>query len=170
MDGSDSLMVLSSGFDDPGDWTIRHSYLLARGLGEPLPKDARIKVFVPKTGDYSLWVWTRNWKVLFGDEESPALFQVLLDGKPDDTLFGTGCGGETRWEQSQWCWQQGGLWFLEEGAHEIALHDLSGFGGRCGAILLTLGRETPGSSLESYLELRSAILGENPGEDDRLLF
>ena len=165
MDAGDSLMALSSRFDDPGDWAIERkfvsrmgsAYLLAHGNGEPLLRDARTEVTVPCSGEYNLWVRTKNWTAFFSDHDTPGIFSVLVDGKEDGTVFGTGCGGETRRERSQWCWQQGGRWFLEEGAHEIALHDLSGFDGRCSAVLLTMGRETPGSSLESFRELCSAM-------------
>ena len=65
---TDSILVLATRFDDPGDWTVEQqfvlqmgsSYLLAHGLGEPLKKDARTTVKIPKSGKYSLWVRTKN--------------------------------------------------------------------------------------------------------------
>jgi hypothetical protein len=59
---------------------------------------------------------------------APGRFQVLIDGKPLQPVFGT--------EGAAWHWQDGGT--VELGRHaRIALHDLTGFEGRCDALLLS---------------------------------
>jgi hypothetical protein len=60
---------------------------------------------------------------------APGRFQVLIDGKPLAATFGT-AGAE-------WHWQNGGTVRLKPGKLALALHDLTGFAGRCDAILLT---------------------------------
>jgi hypothetical protein len=52
-----------------------------------------------------------------------------IDGQPLSVTFGT--------EQAEWHWQNGGSIRLEAGETEISLHDLTGFNGRCDAIVLT---------------------------------
>jgi hypothetical protein len=47
----------------------------------------------------------------------------------------------------------------------LALHDLTGFDGRCDAVILTTEEYTPSESLEEYFELREALLGTPVVED-----
>jgi Succinate dehydrogenase/fumarate reductase, flavoprotein subunit len=165
-------MVLATRFDNLGDWTVEQqfvlqmgsSYLLAHGIGTPLSKDATTSVNISKKGRYTLWVRTKNWTAFWSDGKTPGIFKVLLDGTPDSAEFGTGCQGATRVERAAWYWQKGGEYELEEGSHQIALHDLTGLDGRCDAILLTRSGETPGNSLEEYKALRAELLPE-PVED-----
>jgi len=172
MDRNDSLMVLATRFDDLGDWTVEQqfvlqmgsSYLLAHGLGRPLEKDARTTIEIAGEGDYHLWVRTKNWTAFWSNGKTPGIFRVRIDGQEDPAEFGIGCGGDTPRERAGWCWQPGGTYHLGKGKHEIVLHDLTGLDGRCDAILLTTSSETPGSSLESYRELREELL-PTPVED-----
>ena len=53
-------------------------------------------------------------------------FQLLIDGKPLDEIFGT--------KNAEWHWHDGGTVSVKRKA-TIALHDLTGFEGRCEAIL-----------------------------------
>ena len=59
---------------------------------------------------------------------APGRFQVLVDGKPLAAIFGT--------EGAQWHWQDGGTVEIAGREATVALHDLTGFEGRCDAILL----------------------------------
>jgi hypothetical protein len=52
---------------------------------------------------------------------------LLINGRPLETTFGT--------EGAQWHWQDGGTVTISERRTRLALHDLTGFEGRCDAVL-----------------------------------
>ena len=173
IDHSNSLMLLATRFKDLGDWTVEQqfviqmgsSYLMAHGIGTPLERDARTTFEVPEDGNYTLYVRTKNWTRWWSEAQTPGRFQVLLDGKADGESFGTGLSASTGQITPHWCWQRGGTYFFRKGPHEAALHDLTGFDGRCDALLLTRDDEVPGDTLEQYRSLRRAVLGEEKPVD-----
>jgi len=173
MDKTNSVMVLATTFADKGDWTVEQqfvlqmgsSYLLAHGIGTPLEKDAVTTVEVPVEGDYHLLVRTKNWTAFWSEGKTPGIFSVKVDGVADAAEFGIGCEGATRSERAAWYWQQGGTWHLTAGTHTLALHDLTGFDGRCDALILTTSDEVPDRSLETYRALRESLLGPNEPVD-----
>ena len=158
-------MALATTFADHGDWLVEQqfvlqmgsSYLMAHGLGTPLAKDAATTVEIPEDGEYTLLVRTKNWTKHWSDGPTPGIFQVLVDGTADETVFGT--------DKVNWYWQKGSRFSLKKGRHTVALHDLAGFDARCDAIILTKTDEMPDDSLETYFALRTALLGENKPED-----
>ena len=160
-----SVMVLATKFADKGDWTVEQqfvlhmgtSYLLAHGIGTPLAKDAVTAIEVPADGDYKLYVRTKNWTKYWSNGPTPGIFSVVIDGVANDTTFGT--------DDVNWHWQKGADVKLTKGTHTIALHDLTGFDGRCDAIILTTADEIPGNDLNAYKELRTRLLGENKAAD-----
>ena len=168
INSSNSVMLLATKFADKGDWTVEQqfvlqmgsSYLLAHGLGSPLAKDAVTTFNIEEEGDYNLLVRTKNWTAFWSEGKTPGVFQVKVDGQTDAAEFGLGCEGATRAERAAWYWQKGGTYHLTEGTHEIALHDLTGFDGRCDAIILTKADEVPGNSVQEYKDVRKAVLGE----------
>lgn len=99
-------------------------YLLAHGLGVPV-RDAVTTARFPEAGDYRLWVRTRDWVAPWNAPGAPGRFQVWVNGSPLPTLFGT--------EGAEWHWQDGGMVHVERTA-TVALHDLTGFEGRCDAV------------------------------------
>jgi len=100
-------------------------YLLAHGLGVPV-RDAGTTVRGAKPGLQRLWVRTRNWVAPWKVAGAPGKFDVLVDGKPVGKTFGTA--------EEAWHWEDGGL--VRVGATaSVALHDLTGFEGRCDALL-----------------------------------
>ena len=173
MDKTNSVMVLATTFADKGDWIVEQqfvlqmgsSYLLAHGIGTPLEKDAVTTVEVPAEGDYHLLVRTKNWTAFWSEGKTPGIFSVKVDGVADEAEFGLGCEGATRSERAAWYWQQGGTWHLTAGTHTLALHDLTGFDGRCDALILTTSDEVPDRSLETYCALRESLLGPNEPVD-----
>jgi hypothetical protein len=100
-------------------------YLLAHGLGVPV-RDAVTAVRLPAAGAYRVWVRTRDWVAPWKGSGEPGKFQVVVDGKPLAKTFGV--AGEA------WHWEDGGLVEVAADA-TVALHDLTGFEGRCDAVL-----------------------------------
>ena len=158
-------MVLATTFADKGDWTVEQqfvlqmgsSYLLAHGIGTPLAKDAVTTLNVPADGNYNILVRTKNWTKHWSDGPTPGIFEVHIDGQSDGVTYGT--------DSVNWYWQRGGKVTLTAGEHTIALHDLTGFDGRCDAVILTTEDYTPTESLEEYFALREALLGKRVVED-----
>ncbi len=131
-----AVLVEAESFDYPGGWVIDQQFmdqmgspfLLAHGIGVPVA-DARTTVRVPKGGVYRVWVRTRDWVAGWKAPGSPGRFQVTVNGVPLKTLFGT--------EGALWHWQDGGAVRLTGDQVSLGLHDLTGFDGRCDAILLS---------------------------------
>lgn len=132
----ESFLIEAEHFDDIGGWVVDQqsivsmgsSYLMAHGLGVPV-RDAKTNIEVQSSGMYKVWVRTRNWVGHWNNKHSPGKFQVLINKKPLNTIFGT--------ENATWHWQDGGIVQLERGTIEIILHDLTGFNGRCDAVFIT---------------------------------
>lgn len=130
------IFLEAESFAAPGGWVIDQqsmdvmgsAYMLAHGLGTPVA-DAVTPLEVPRTATYRVWVRTRDWTAPWQVQSSPGQFQLLVDQQPLTTTFGT--------EGADWHWQDGGTIRLKKGAFSLALHDLTGFAGRCDAILLT---------------------------------
>ena len=100
-------------------------YLLAHGMGDPVG-DAHTRVSFAEPGEMRVWVRTRDWVAPWGVDGAPGRFQLLVDGEPLATTFGT--------EGEPWHWQDGGV--VQVGASaQLTLHDLTGFEGRCDAIV-----------------------------------
>jgi hypothetical protein len=129
------ILVEAEGFDDLGGWVVDQQFmdqmgspmLLSHGLGTPV-EDAVTLVAMP-AGRYRVWVRTRNWVPSCNGPDAPGRFQVLLDGVPLDPTFGT--------EGAAWHWQEGGQVEIRKDKVKLALHDLTGFEGRCDAIAFT---------------------------------
>ena len=127
------VFLEAEAFEDLGGWahetqfmhTMGSPILTAHGLGRPV-KDARTTVRFPQSGQWRVWVRTRDWTRAFGRAESPGRFELRLAGVPIETVFGT--------EQADWHWQDGGIVTVER-EMALSLHDLSGFNGRCDAIV-----------------------------------
>ena len=102
--GAQIVLVEAESFADRGGWVVDQQfmdqmgspYLLAHGLGRPI-KDAATSVTFPAVGDYRVWVRTRDWIAPWKAPGSPGKFQVIVDGKAVETIFGT--------EGVQWHWQ-----------------------------------------------------------------
>lgn len=167
-----SILLLATRFDNPGDWIVEQqfvlqmgsSYLMAHGLGSPLVHDAETSFDIPSEGDYTMYVRTKNWTAFWSEGKTPGIFQVKVDGTTDEAEFGIGKQGDNRKERAQWYWQKGGVYHLSKGKHTIALHDLMGLDGRCDAILFTQAEQAPCDCLNGYKKLRETLLPE-PTED-----
>ena len=153
-----SVFLEAEGFADPGGWTndnqsmmqMGSPYLIAHGIGRPV-EDAVTTFNLAKEGTYRLWVRTRDWTKTWGRTESPGRFEVLVNGKTAEAVFGT--------ESEDWAWQDGGLVELKKGENKIALHDLTGFDGRCDAIFLTKILNAPAPEVNDAFRRKALKLG-----------
>ena len=159
------VLVEAEAFDEPGGWVVDQQFmdvmgspfLLAHGLGEPV-EDAATKVHLPEAGEYRVWVRTHDWVAPWGAPGAPGRFQVMLDGRALDAEFGT--------EGADWHWQDGGTVEIEGSTAELVLRDLTGFEGRCDAILLSRNLDfTPPDDGRDLAELRESLLGTAEPED-----
>lgn len=159
------LFVEAEGFAERGGWELDQQamdqmgspYLLAHGLGIPVP-DAVTPVRFPGAGRYRVWVRTRDWVAPWNAPGAPGRFQLLIDDEPMATIFGT--------EGAEWHWQDGGT--IEVGAEaELALHDLTGFEGRCEAILFCADADfRPSDEVAALTAFRRRLLGLPDEPDD----
>ena len=141
--GDTAVLVECEAFDSLGGWVVDPQFmdemgspfLLAHGLREPVV-DAETDVKFPETGEYRVWVRTRDWVAPWKRDDTPeskraygcpGKFKVLIGGKALETTFGT--------KGDEWFWHDGGIIEITKKETKVALHDLTGFEGRCDAIL-----------------------------------
>lgn len=153
------LFVEAEQFADYGGWVLDQQsmaqmgspYLLAHGLGQPVA-DAVTTIDVHAGGCYRAWVRTRDWVAPWGMPGTPGRFQVLVNGMPLDTTFGT--------QGAEWAWHDGGTVEVPAGPVTLALHDLTGFEGRCDAVLLCADLAfTPPNDSDKLQDFRRRALG-----------
>lgn len=163
-----TLWIDTEDFDNYGGWwmdtqfvpQMGSPYLMAAGIGVPV-EDATTTIQIPESGEYRLWVRTRNWY----QEPAPGKFQIGLGGTVLDKVFGADAS-------DQWIWENGGTHSLSAGALELALKDLTGFYGRCDAIILTQDQNfEPANDLTAYHSERAqytgtSIVAEDMGDFD----
>ncbi len=152
------LFLEAEGFDDRGGWELDQQsmdqmgspYLLAHGLGVAV-EDAVTKVKLPSAGAYRVWVRTKDWVAPWKAPGAPGKFQVKVDGVALKETFGT--------KSATWHWHDGGM--VEMGKEAtINLHDLTGFEGRCEAILLCKdGDFKPSNDVAKLKVFRRKLLG-----------
>lgn len=156
MANAHTVLVDTESFADKGGWKVDQqfthltgsSYLLAHGLGKPVA-DATTTVQFPATGTYRAWVRTKDW--VPGDWDAPGRFQVAVGGKTLETVFGTRTG---------WGWQDGGTVSITGQDTTVALKDLTGFDGRCDALLFTTDLDlVPPNDLKQLAALRNRLQG-----------
>jgi hypothetical protein len=162
---SRTVFLEAEGFADIGGWALDQQfmdqmgspYLLAHGLGQPVA-DAVTTVEIPEASEYRVWVRTKDWVAPWNAPGAPGSFQLLVDGTALDVTFGT--------EGAQWHWQFGGTVEVPAGKVALALHDLTGFEGRCDAIILSADPDFVPPEGDELVELRKRALGLAAGPDD----
>lgn len=130
------VWVEAESFADKGGWVVDQQfidcmgspYLMAHGLGNPVA-DAHTDIDIPEDGKYNVYVRTYNWTSPWTAKAGPGKFTIKVDGK--NTGKTVGATGD------KWEWQPAGSVSLKAGKRRLSLHDLTGFNGRCDAILLT---------------------------------
>lgn len=154
---SKSVLIEAESFLDKGGWVVDQqfmdqmgsSYLMAHGIGKPV-QDAVTEIRLPRSGAYQVFVRTYNWTSPWLNGEGPGKFQLLVDGKPSANVLGiTGLS---------WMWQDAGKVTVSGKTAQIALHDLTGFNGRCDAIFFTMGGTPPPDDLAKLAVFRKKML------------
>jgi len=175
-----TILVEAESFDKCGGWVVDQQFmdemgspfLLAHGLGIPV-EDAQTTVRLPETGDYRIWIRTRDWVGPWKTASTappkrasgtPGKFQVLINGAPLKPTFGV--------KDARWKWQDSGVVAIKRKRLTLALHDLTGFEGRCDAILFSKDRDfNPPNRDPEMAAFRRKLLGHpdkapNAGEYD----
>lgn len=159
------LFLEAEGFQRHGGWELDQQsmdvmgspYLLAHGLGIPVA-DAVAEVEFPAPGAYRVWVRTRDWVAPWNAPGAPGKFQLLINGAPLAEVFGT--------RGADWHWHDGGM--VEVGRRAtVALRDLTGFEGRCEAVLFCRDPGfQPENDVAALARFRRRLLGlpEEPGD------
>lgn len=151
------LLVEAESFAKKGGWVVDQQFmdqmgspfLIAHGMGIPV-KDASTKVEFPEKGKYRMFVRTRNWAALWTEQDAPGKFQVFINGKATAPVFGT--------ESMDWSWQDGGVIDISKTNSTLTLKDLTGFNGRCDAILFSSDLNfTPPSEVKELANLRGKL-------------
>ncbi len=153
-----SLLVEAESFEQHGGWSLDTQfirqmgspYLLAHGLGTPVV-DATTKAVFPETGTYRVFVRTKDWVARWNAPGQPGKFQLLVNGAPLTETFGT--------KGAEWNWQDGGTVEIKDTNATVAMHDLTGFDGRCDAIVFTKGTQPPPNSSDILPAWRRTMLG-----------
>ena len=133
----EGLWLEAESFDVLGGWLIDQqsmdqmgsAYVMAHGMGVPLA-DATTACDIPETGEWTVWVRTRDWTAPWKRGTPGGTFEVIVNGRALPETLGT--------NGSPWGWQKAGAVALDKGSATVALHDLTGFNGRCDALFLTL--------------------------------
>ena len=152
------VLVEAESFESHGGWKLDTQfidemgspYLLAHGLGRPLG-DATTTVEFPETGTYKVFVRTKDWVARWNATGQPGRFQLLIDDQPLQETFGT--------RGAAWFWHDGGQVEISSQTVKLALHDLTGFDGRCDAVFFTKSDDIPPNESGILSEWRRAQLG-----------
>ncbi|GLU55939.1 pyridine nucleotide-disulfide oxidoreductase [Dyadobacter frigoris] len=150
------VFVETESFEDKGGWVIDQqsfvvmgsSYLMAHGMGRAV-KDASTTIKFTKKGKYHIWVRTKDWAPF---PKGPGKFQVSIDGNPLKQVFGESGSDE-------WKWYDAGEVDIKTETIKLSMKDLTGFNGRCDAILFTdVPKFTPPNKLEELSAFRKKLL------------
>ena len=156
---TEDIFIEAENMGNCGGWVVDQQsmmqmgspYLMAHGMGRVV-EDATTEITLDESGSYRMWVRTRDWTRRWGKEQSAGQFQVVINGKASKSIFGT--------EQAEWHWQDGGVVRLKSGTNKIALHDLTGFNGRCDAIYFAADKRatppTDGEALSAFRQEKSS--------------
>ncbi len=125
------------------------AYLLAcHAPGTPV-EDASTGFALSSAGRYRVWARARNWYYA----HSPGKFELSIDGKTSGAVLGALMSND-------WCWQIAGDFELSAGSHTLALHDLTGYFGRCSSVVITDDMEyIPPRPVDEFERDRARSLG-----------
>ena len=139
--GAETIFLEAEQFADHGGWVVDSlfidqmgsSSLLAHGMGRAV-KDATTTFTCNAARTYGVWARTRNWTAPWS-KHAAGTFKITVGESELKNVLGTGSG--------EWQWQKAGDVTLARGETTIALHDLTGFDGRCDVVCLTTEKTPP---------------------------
>jgi hypothetical protein len=165
VENTHEILIEAESFSDKGGWVVDPQfveqmgspYLLAHGLGEPVA-NAKTELTVPVKGKYYVWARTKNWAP--GEWDAPGRFQLIINGRVMKKVLGTDEG---------WTWQHVGKTYVKDTLVTVELSDLTGFDGRCDAILFSSTRISPPNDLKDLSEYRKNLSaeGEEPEKTEK---
>ncbi len=152
------VLVEAESFDEYGGWTIDaqfmdqmgSSYLMAHGMGNPV-ENAQTKVHFPTLGNYRVFIRTMNWV----PGHLAGKFSIKIDGKSYEGFL-------KPTDDRNWKWYDVGIADIEKNEVLLELQDLTGFNGRCDAILfanINMEGFIPPNETEALFGFRNKILG-----------
>jgi len=152
------VLVEAESFADHGGWQLDTQfvdvmgspYLMAHGLGRPV-KDATTTVALPAAGRYRVFVRTFDWVARWKAPGQPGRFQLLINDQPLAETFGT--------RGANWSWQDGGSVEILQPEVRLGLRDLTGFNGRCDAIVFQRDDAPPPEDAQVLPAWRRQALG-----------
>ncbi len=153
---STKIWVEAESFHHLGGWLIEtqsvplmgSAYIMAHGMGIPV-EDAKTSVTLPHKAVWHYWVRTRDWTAVWGRGTSAGQFHLIVNNQELETDLGT--------NGTDWTWQYAGCMECDEGIVSLALHDLTGFNGRCDALYITDGTEIPSNNSEDISCMRRTL-------------
>jgi hypothetical protein len=154
-----TVLIETESFTNKGGWVVDplfmdqmgSPFLLAHGNGKPVA-NAFTKVQFKEKGEYTIWVRTRNWNSPWDADQAPGRFNILINGNNIGQEFGT--------RPSAWGWVNGGRVNIPDNEITLSLQDLTGFDGRCDAILFCKSKKfTPPIDRAEMTQLRTKLLG-----------
>lgn len=162
---AETIFIEAESFKDLGGWSLETAftdsigspYLLAHGLGKPV-NNAETSIAIESGGEFKIWVRSKDWVAPWKAPGTPGRFQLMLNGQAVPTEFGD--------RGAQWHWQAGGSIKLAKGECKLALQDLTGFDGRCDAILLSSDKDFLPPEGEELKTARDKWLGIEGGPID----
>ena len=157
MEKAFTLWLDTVDFAEKGGWHVDTQFVHLMGSGYliaadcpgiPVP-DAATTVTLPQKDTYRIWARTRNWL----RPHDPGKFSLLVNGKDNGKVFGT-------MPSDGWVWEIAGDYDLKVGEVTLELQDLTGYFGRCAAILITEDLDyTPPREIERIHKERARIKG-----------
>ena len=156
MDQTVNIWVDTIAFAQKGGWKVdtQFAHLMGSGYliaafrpGEPVD-DANTTVNIPHKGKYRIWARTRNWL----RPHDPGKFALLVNGQDNGKVLGT-------MPSDAWVWEIAGDFDLD-GSTQLTLRDLTGYFGRCAAIVITNDLDyTPPREIQRMHKDRARIKG-----------
>jgi len=147
------LWIDAADFQDKGGWSLDTQfahlmgspYLLAcQAPGVPV-EDAIYQGMWNGSDRIRVWARTKNWYFPY----APGRFCVSVNGKMLSSELGNA-------PTHDWYWQEAGDVMTSNGMIQVTLHDLTGYFGRCAAILLTDDMDfVPKRPVNEYIKERA---------------